>query len=102
MQYALNSPADSVLPGLGLRRVQWTCDSGNAPSLRTAQRLGFRFEGTLRWLLVLPETSAVGDKPREGDEVRGNGRHDHYLSVCWDDWKEGGRELLETQMAHRS
>jgi RimJ/RimL family protein N-acetyltransferase len=43
MKYALNLPSDPTFPGLGLRRVQWTCDSGNKPSLTTAKRLGFQF-----------------------------------------------------------
>lgn len=31
---------------LGYRRVEWKCDSLNAPSLRAAERLGFIEEGT--------------------------------------------------------
>jgi RimJ/RimL family protein N-acetyltransferase len=30
---------------LGYRRYEWKCDSLNAPSMRAAQRLGFKFEG---------------------------------------------------------
>ncbi|OHZ04890.1 GNAT family protein [Salinicola sp. MIT1003] len=33
---------------LGYRRVEWKCDALNAPSLRAAARLGFRFEGIFR------------------------------------------------------
>lgn len=37
---------------LGYRRYEWKCDSCNEPSKRAAQRLGFRFEGLFRQLLV--------------------------------------------------
>lgn len=33
---------------LGYRRVEWKCDALNAPSLRAAERLGFRYEGLFR------------------------------------------------------
>jgi RimJ/RimL family protein N-acetyltransferase len=91
-----------ALDVLGLRRVQWTCDAGNAPSRRAAERLGFRCEGKLRWAIVLPESSEVGDAPGADDEARGKGRHDQYLSVCWDEWESEGRELVEEQMARQS
>ncbi len=32
----------------GYRRYEWKCDSLNAPSRVTAQRLGFQFEGIFR------------------------------------------------------
>ncbi|NOR63482.1 MAG: GNAT family N-acetyltransferase [Rhodobacteraceae bacterium] len=37
---------------LGYRRYEWKCDSLNAPSRRTALRLGFTFEGIFRQALV--------------------------------------------------
>lgn len=33
---------------LGYRRLEWKCDSRNAPSRAAALRLGFRYEGTFR------------------------------------------------------
>jgi RimJ/RimL family protein N-acetyltransferase len=33
---------------LGYRRYEWKCDALNAPSRRTAERLGFVYEGTFR------------------------------------------------------
>ena len=33
---------------LGYRRLVWKCNAMNAPSRRAAERLGFRYEGTLR------------------------------------------------------
>ncbi|MFX1766266.1 GNAT family protein [Paraburkholderia sp. A1RI-2L] len=37
---------------LGYRRYEWKCDSLNAPSRRTALRLGFQFEGIFRQAIV--------------------------------------------------
>ena len=37
---------------LGYRRYEWKCDSLNAPSRRTAERLGFSFEGIFRQAIV--------------------------------------------------
>lgn len=41
-----------VFEELGVRRYEWKCDALNAPSLRAAERLGFRFEGTFRQATV--------------------------------------------------
>ena len=40
---------------LGYRRLEWKCDSLNAPSRRAAARLGFAFEGIFRNALVTKE-----------------------------------------------
>ncbi|KAJ9620646.1 hypothetical protein H2203_007855 [Taxawa tesnikishii (nom. ined.)] len=37
---------------LGYRRVEWKCDSLNAPSRRAAQRFGFQFEGVFRQHMI--------------------------------------------------
>ena len=37
---------------LGYRRYEWKCDALNAPSRRTAQRLGFSYEGVFRQATV--------------------------------------------------
>ena len=41
-----------VFDDLGYRRYEWKCDSLNAPSRRTAERLGFSFEGVFRQAIV--------------------------------------------------
>ena len=41
-----------VFDELGYRRYEWKCDSLNAPSRATAQRLGFQFEGIFRQAVV--------------------------------------------------
>lgn len=41
-----------VFDGLGYRRYEWKCDSLNAPSRKTAERLGFKFEGIFRQAII--------------------------------------------------
>ena len=38
---------------LGYRRYEWKCNAGNAPSVRAARRLGFKFEGIFRQHLIV-------------------------------------------------
>lgn len=40
--------ATYVFEELQYRRYEWKCDSFNAPSIKTAKRLGFTYEGTFR------------------------------------------------------
>jgi len=48
-QYLL---ARHVFEDLGYRRYEWKCDNANAPSKRTAERLGFTYEGLFRQHIV--------------------------------------------------
>ena len=41
-----------VFDGLGYRRLEWKCDSLNAPSRAAAERYGFSFEGIFRRAIV--------------------------------------------------
>lgn len=41
-----------VFDDLGYRRYEWKCDSLNAPSRTTAERLGFTYEGTFSQAVV--------------------------------------------------
>ena len=110
LHYCLELPASAIEskdassqsfgPGLGLRRVQWLCHAENSNSRRAAERMGFRFEGTLRWIRVLKE-GKVGLAPSEARAklCKGPGRHSCILSICWDDWEfEGVREHVQNVM----
>ncbi|NKB56672.1 MAG: GNAT family N-acetyltransferase [Alphaproteobacteria bacterium] len=44
--------ARHVFDTLGYRRLEWKCDSLNAPSRRAAERFGFTFEGEFRQFAV--------------------------------------------------
>lgn len=44
--------ARHVFDDLGYRRLEWKCDSLNAPSRRAAERFGFTFEGEFRQFAV--------------------------------------------------
>ncbi|KAJ3569559.1 hypothetical protein NP233_g4966 [Leucocoprinus birnbaumii] len=101
MHFALDLPDRG---GLGLRRVFWQCNELNEQSKRTAERMGFRYEGILRWDRVLPphkKVFGVDVDVREGDP-RGKdwgGRHTAIFGHCWDDWENGGREKIDAIMA---
>ncbi|KAI0755490.1 acyl-CoA N-acyltransferase [Fomes fomentarius] len=96
LRYLLQLPSASP-PGLGFRRVQWQAHPSNAPSIGLAQRMVFRKEGVLRWMWILPdELAEMGKTGREGDAFEDKtGRDTAMLSLYWDDWENGVRELVE-------
>lgn len=55
---------------LGYRRLVWKCNALNAPSRRAAERLGFRYEGTLRAHQV----------------VKGRRRDTAFFSILDEEW----------------
>lgn len=57
---------------LGYRRLEWKCDSLNAPSRRAALRLGFSFEGLFRQAVV----------------YKGRNRDTAWYSILDGDWPE--------------
>lgn len=59
-----------VFDQLGYRRYEWKCDSLNAPSRKTALRLGFQFEGVFRQAVV----------------TKGRSRDTAWFSVIDGDW----------------
>ncbi|KAI5121762.1 hypothetical protein M0805_009573 [Coniferiporia weirii] len=102
LNYSLNLPNDPSAPGLGMRKVLWQANSRNAKSIRAAERMGFRYEGLMRWTLALPE-GHEGHTPREGDPLpRQNGRDSVHLGLCWDDWESGEREKVKAAMDRQS
>ena len=100
LRYLLQLPRASP-PGLGLRRVEWRAHPGNAPSIGLAERMGFKRDGLLRWLWVLPDVlTHMGDKGRVEDPADGrSGRHTVVLSVCWDDWEGGVKDKVEALLS---
>ncbi|TAN34773.1 N-acetyltransferase [bacterium] len=55
---------------LGYRRLEWKCDSANAPSRRAAQRFGFTYEGVFRQHMV----------------VKGRNRDTAWFSITDGEW----------------
>lgn len=64
---------------LGYRRYEWKCDTLNAPSRATAQRLGFSFEGIFRQATV----------------VKGRNRDTSWYAITDSDWLELKKVYLQ-------
>lgn len=67
-----------VFEDLRYRRYEWKCDSLNAPSRRSAERLGFKFEGTFRQAII----------------YKGRNRDTNWYSILDKEWPEN-KERLE-------
>ena len=65
---------------LGYRRYEWKCNALNQKSRSAALRLGFRFEGIFRQMMV----------------VKGRNRDTAWYSVLDKEWRGGVREAMET------
>ncbi|KAJ6506200.1 acyl-CoA N-acyltransferase [Mycena vitilis] len=99
LHWVLDAPAEG---GLGLRRIVWTTNALNAVSVKTAERMGFRKEGVLRWHRTVPAAKAEvgnGIALREGDpKPERVGGDTMILGLCWDDWEGGTRAAVDTVM----
>ncbi|KAI0067608.1 acyl-CoA N-acyltransferase [Artomyces pyxidatus] len=94
LRYCLELPTASP-PGLGLRRVQWTANVRNEPSVKAAQRMGFKMEGVMKWTIVLSEEKE-GYKAREGDPLIAKpGRDSAMLAIYGEDWENGMKEHVQ-------
>lgn len=98
LQYALDLPKDG---GLGVRRVQWHAHANNGPSIKAAERLGYKLEGIIRWQRTLPAEKESSAPLRSGDPLSVPGRHAAILAICWDDWENGVREQIRGLMERR-
>jgi RimJ/RimL family protein N-acetyltransferase len=101
LRYTLDLPSEG---GLGLRRIVWKASPHNLPSIKAAERLGFKRECVARWSFVLPEWKQIGnglDRRREDPKMNCLGRDSVILSMCWDDWEDGGRTQANTLMERR-
>ncbi|KAF8067530.1 acyl-CoA N-acyltransferase [Lyophyllum atratum] len=90
LKYLLDVPSEG---GQGFRRVAWSANPANQASVTTAERMGFKKEGILRWTWCLPP----GIAGKESGKERGAalGRDSVVLAICWDDWESGGKENVE-------
>ncbi|ESR24599.1 GNAT family N-acetyltransferase [Lutibaculum baratangense] len=61
-----------VFEELGYRRYEWKCNAENEASMRAAERLGFRYEGTFRKHMV----------------VKGRNRDTAWFSITDDEWPQ--------------
>ncbi|KAF9227159.1 acyl-CoA N-acyltransferase [Gyrodon lividus] len=94
---------DVAPSGFGFRKVKWAASPLNLPSHNLAKRMGFQFEGVIRWKYVLPKVEGyhkLGKDARVGDGGNGLlGRDSSEWALCWDEWEGGGRELVERAFA---
>lgn len=94
---------DVAPAGLGLRKVKWVASPHNIASNNLARRMGFKLEGVSRWNYTLPRVEGypkVGKEGREGDTGNGLlGRDSNEYAICWDDWENGGRDIVEKAFA---
>jgi RimJ/RimL family protein N-acetyltransferase len=78
--------------GLGLRRVEWQTHADNAASRRAALRIGFEFEGIVRWQRVFPRCEVAlpveALEKRNGTKGELPGRHTTVFSIVWDEWDD--------------
>ncbi|ORM85824.1 GNAT family N-acetyltransferase [Pantoea deleyi] len=90
---------------LGYRRVAWRCDATNVASRAAAERLGFRFEGRFRqvmirknrnrdsdWLSIIdrewPDIQRALSNWLSTDNFTGSGQQKRPLSACFADIDE--------------
>lgn len=76
---AITMLARRAFDDLGYRRLEWKCDSRNAPSRKAAQRLGFVFEGVFRHAVV----------------TKGRNRDTAWYAMTAEDWTITGRALQD-------
>ncbi|KZT12633.1 acyl-CoA N-acyltransferase [Laetiporus sulphureus 93-53] len=96
LRYCLQTPIASP-PGIGFLRIYWAAHPKNKPSIALARRMGFKEEGLLRWMAVLPnvkEMNEEGEAVERNGNIESYGRHTTSFAQCWDDWESGGRELI--------
>lgn len=76
-----------IFESLQYLRVTWKCHSKNLKSRRAAERLGFKFEGTLRNHYLIK-------KVINGSEFIDK-RNSDYLSIIDSEWEDVKKNLLE-------
>ena len=79
------TPTDSPRRALGLRRLQWQAHEANQPSIRLAQRMGFKPEGIVRKQRIAPTGTEEG---REGDGGATGSRSSWAGGITFEDWED--------------
>ncbi|KJA23103.1 hypothetical protein HYPSUDRAFT_54529 [Hypholoma sublateritium FD-334 SS-4] len=95
LKYALDAPAAG---GLGFRRVAWSANPLNVASIGAAEKMGFVREGVMRWSWVLPPGKEGNVVHEDEERGSGNGRDSVVLSLCWDRWISGARDVVVARM----
>jgi len=102
LKHLFKSPTSG---GMGFRRVSWAADPDNGKSVSVAEKLGFKQEGTLRWVWVMPPGRAgkpVSSERKALEEEWGrpktDGRDSTVLSISWEDWTAGVEEMVDKRM----
>jgi len=98
-RYCMNSATDSP-PGLGLRKIGWTCHGGNYAAQGLARMLGLRVESMQRWNRLAPPGKENNKRSlRKSDPSDVPGIDDYFLVMCFDDWEAEGRKIVEATLA---
>lgn len=103
LRYFLDTPAEG---GLGLRRVEAITSKENRACAHAMQRLGLRFEGERRWHVIYADADrrrkrGNGRVVPEYGKSSDPGRDTLNFAMCWDDWRDGGRETVKARMEAR-
>lgn len=94
LQYALDSPAQG---GLGLCRVEWTSSTMSAASCRTAEKLGFREFGLIKYQRIIKHGARRGKVGNGRPNPPGSGPDDLWrdlrmYGITWDEWTKSVRQ----------
>ena len=82
-----------------MRRVQWFANAKNERSIRVAKRMGFAFEGILRWHRVLPQHKEdIGVRVERDGKLELPARHSALLAIGWDQWENELRAQVQKEM----
>lgn len=86
---------------LGYRRYEWKCNALNAPSMKAARRLGFKFEGIFRQHMIVKgrnrDTAWFSMIDSEWPERRAS--FEHWLDI--DNFDQQGRQKISLSELNR-
>ena len=88
--FALDPPPH----GLGFRRLYRLNHTANEAASRGARRLGFEFEGIMRFDKVVPTGKIGNGIVMEGNVGRADSRDSCIWAICCDQWDEKRRAVV--------